>query len=221
VSSALPDAAVSAAKTGLDLQRRTETFPRSGNHFGGAAPIARSMGEITRAISAGASITFAFIQGSSSHAAKACPASCMLGSRAHIHPNPRGSRSSVGIGLRIAGPSARFAARAPRSFGFNVSPASMRRVSAESARSLACIQPRAKARSTGETGAVCAVAAGTGALRIRSATGPATRRTTAFTRCSRVERNGAANIFRSFSEGQALFARRWEEIYRDNKNSQE
>jgi hypothetical protein len=71
----------------------------------------------------------------------------------------------------------------------------MRRISAESARSLADIQPFTIPRSTGEIGAETESAASVGAIRIRSTPGRATRRTTAFTRFSRVERNGAENIF--------------------------
>jgi hypothetical protein len=79
----------------------------------------------------------------------------------------------------------------------------MRRVSADSARSLRRNQSRARPRITGESA--------TGTASARSAPTRATRRTTAFTRSSRVERNGAENIFWSFSERQTHFARRYDE----------
>jgi hypothetical protein len=79
------------------------------------------------------------------------------------------------------------------------SPARTRRTRAERARTLTDIQSRASPRSIGGIGATAASMPGTN--RGRSAIGRATRRTTAFTRSSRVTRNGAENMLGPFLGG--------------------
>jgi hypothetical protein len=171
-------------------------FANTGNQSGRLVPVALRIGAIARTICSGAAWIRAYIAGSPSHAANAAPPSRKVGSNAHIQPNPRGRRCSGAAPsgtARASTPRAAPGARTGRSSG---SPASMRRISADSARSLADIQPVANPRGTGEIGR-SAVAA-----HVRPAADRTTRRTTAFARCNRVERNGAAGtIGNSFSGG--------------------
>jgi hypothetical protein len=180
------------------------------NHSGFRSPVAVRIGPTSRAIRSGAASTIAFMQGSFSHAANACPSRRTFGPKAHIHPNPRGRRSSGGTRSRSAAAFAPVAGSDVRPRPSSGVPASMRRISAESARNLADIHPFTSARSTGGIDPDAAGETSAGNGRTRSAAGRATRRTIAFTRSSRVTRNGAENIFWSFSERQAHLARRRE-----------
>jgi hypothetical protein len=170
----------------------------TGNHSGLRAPVAFSSGPISPAIRSGAASTFALIQGSFSNSANAAPSPRTFGPKAHIQPKPRGRRSSGGIACCIGRASSTFETDGARTAAPSVSPASIRRISADSARNLADIQPCAIPRSTGEIGSRAEASTAPGPDRARSATGRATRRTTAFTRSSRVTRNGAENIVWSF-----------------------
>jgi hypothetical protein len=173
---------------------------RLGNHSGRRVPVAWRIGAITRAISSGAASIIARIGASPSQFANAAPSSPTPGETALIQPNPRGRRSSAGTLPRATGP--RAATPGARSGEVTVSPASIRRIAADSAANRATIQARAIARRAGET------ALSTGAEDIAAPRVRTTRRTTAFTRSSRVERNGAENMFWSFSERRAHLARR-------------
>jgi hypothetical protein len=76
-----------------------------------------------------------------SHAVNACPSRRTFGPKAHIQPNPRGRRSFGEAATGLTGAFAsRVALRASPAGQADVSPASMRRISAESARSLVVIQ---------------------------------------------------------------------------------
>jgi hypothetical protein len=154
--------------------------------------VAFKIGAIRCAILSGAASTLACIAGSSSHAANAAPFPRTSGPKLHIQPKPRGRRASGVIGSRSAGENSRFATGGFRIRVSSRSPASIRRISAESARSRVRNQPCATSRNTGE---ISRSGDGARIRHARSATGRATRRTTAFTRRSRVERNGAGNMF--------------------------
>jgi hypothetical protein len=185
------------APPGRDARGRLAT---SVNHAGLTSPVAFRIGPISRAISSGAANTLARIAGSLSHAANACPSRRTFGPSAHIHPNPRGRRSAMAEAAGRIEPDAHAATtpRRPCAAGSGVSPASMRRSRIDMARSLAEIQLRASPRSTGDTGGIGS-SPGSAAARAlhstRAAAGLVTRRTTAFTRSSRVTRNGAENIY--------------------------
>ncbi len=166
-------------------------FPTTGNQSGGVAPVACRIGEIARAIACGAASTFACVAGSLSQSANAAPACRIVGSTAHIQPNPRGKRASAGTARRSLETSPAAASRQDGTGKSGRSPASMRRVSADSARSLPRIQSRVVRRNSPE---IVSGATPAGTPRARAAAVPTTRRTTAFARCSRVERNGAENM---------------------------
>jgi hypothetical protein len=74
-----------------------------------------------------------------------------LGDQSHIQPNPRGRHSSRAPAVRTTGAAVATAAALHRGVFENAgsSPASMRRISAETARNLAEIQPCASRRSAG------------------------------------------------------------------------
>jgi hypothetical protein len=177
--------------------RLRAALPIAGNHSGLPCPTAVEIGPTARAIVSGAAENLACIAGSPSHAMNAAPSRRTSGSSAHIHPNPRGSRASGGSNPRSPrAPSPRESLWRDRRPGrSSSSPVSIRRMTVESARSLARIQSRAAPRSTGEIACALGAEAPAAIRRTRSATGRATRRTTAFTRCSKVERSGAENIF--------------------------
>jgi hypothetical protein len=140
------------------------------------------MGLISSAIFSGAASTFAFIAGSFSQAANAAPSRRTFGPKAHIHPKPRGRRSSGGIGTRSTGVPCWSAFREGMTGRSAASPASIRRISAERARSLADSQFFASPRCAGEIAAETETATSARTSGTRAAAGPATRRTTAFTR---------------------------------------
>jgi hypothetical protein len=196
--------------------KRLAFFDAVGNHSGRRAPVACRIGAITRAISSGADSTNSRIAGPLSKAANAAPSRRTSGEKPHIQPNPRGRRSSGGKSPRSGGTDA--ASRRERSGKVTVSPAASRRVSASSAATRLNIQLRARPRATGATGGVAVPSAGAACTRPNP--GPATRRTTAFTRFSRVMRSGAENILGSFSGRQALLARRYEKFTQNDFYSQ-
>jgi hypothetical protein len=163
------------------------------------------MGPISRAMRCGAASTIARAAGAFSHSTNAAPFLGTSGPKAHIHPNPRGRHSSGGTAPRTAGMASHVAPVGARTTRPGFSPASIRRISAESARSRADSHRRGRPRITGEIAISGALPR---APRVCSAAGRATRRRIAFTRSSRGERNGAENIVWSFSERRAHFARR-------------
>jgi hypothetical protein len=162
-------------------------------------PVAVRIGPISGAIRSGAARIIAWVAGAFNHAANACPSRRTFGPKAHIQPNPRGRRCSGGATSRVTRASTPLGANEPRTGGASVSPARMRPVNTESARTLAAIHARARPRNTGE------IDAGASTLidgRACSAAGRVTRRTIAFTRSSTVTRNGAGrNIWTPFLGG--------------------
>jgi hypothetical protein len=89
----------------------------------------------------GAARTFARIAGSLSHSANAAPSARTFGPKSHIQPNPRGRRATSATASPDAAPSPRAATGRARTGASSRSPASIRRISAESDRSLDRIQP--------------------------------------------------------------------------------